>query len=113
MSSLVVWDDLARAGATGAVTLTRRLHPASQLELHLGLRQPGAHPLLLIDLDRSLVPSRGDLPATRAIIPSAIDLPGGRARLQLGLGDPALRTVFAAFVDDVTGSLAKIGRAHV
>ena len=125
-----IWDRLARTGDRETKEegwYLRRVHPEAACGVFLALREPGAVPALLIEVDATAVGFVGEYPSARGfnVYPESVTPgPRGRTRLCLVLGDTRYRDVLEVLASDVSqrvsvapsedeGVKAFIARLHV
>ena len=107
-----IWDELATT--IDQCTLQdgwylRRIYPDAHSGIFLALRQPGAVPALLVEVDSNAVDVVAEYPSARGfeLYPeSVIPGPRGRTRLCLVLADTRYRDVLDVLVSDVSERIA-------
>ena len=103
-----IWGDLATASdpeAQGEGWYMRRIYPDADSGLFIALRQPGAVPALLLEVDTTAVGVVGEYPSARGfqLYPESVTPgPRGRTRLCLMLADARYRDVLEVLVNDVS-----------
>lgn len=107
-----IWDDLAATTDLGALRdgwYLRRIYPEADSGIFVALRQPGAVPALLVEVDSTSVGLVAEYPSARGfeLYPeSVIPGPRGRTRLCLVLADTRYREVLEVLVNDVSERIA-------
>ena len=107
-----IWDELATPSDQEAPKdgwYVRRICPDAVSDVFVALRQPGAVPALLVEVDATAVDVVGDYPSARGfqLYPESVT-PGarGRTRLCLVLADTRYRDVLEVLVNDVSERIA-------
>ena len=107
-----IWDELATPSDREAQKdgwYVRRIYPNAASDIFVALRQPGAVPALLVEVDATAVDVVGEYPSVRGfqLYPESVT-PGarGRTRLCLVLADTRYRDVLEVLVNDVSERIA-------
>lgn len=105
-----IWKALSDevAGQAFQGLIIRRIYPESDRDLFLGIQQPGEHRLLVLQVDRSLLPSSGALPEAQGVEVRLGTLPGAppdRGAILLILRDARFGDLFQVLVSDLTAAL--------
>ena len=103
-----IWDQLATLGDREAQEdgwYLRRIYPDAACGIFVALRQPGAVPALLVEVDASAVGTVEEYPSGRGfeLYPESVTPgPRGRTKLCLVLADTRYRDVLEVLVNDVS-----------
>ena len=109
-----IWDELATPTDREAQEdgwYLRRIYPDAAIGIFVALRQPGAVPALLVEVDATAVGVVGEYPSARGFVlypESVTPGPRGRTRLCLVLADIRYRDVLEVLVNDVSERIAVV-----
>lgn len=99
-------EDARRAPGLGLVK--RMIAPDASVVMFIGVRQPSLNRLFIIELERSFLPSRDQIPESRGFNVSAGQAGDGsveHAALILTALDPDFNQVFTAMVQDISENI--------
>ena len=112
VSAGAIWDELVTTSDRSALQdgwYLRRIYPEADSGIFVAMRQPGAVPALLVEVDSTAVGVVAEYPSARGfeLYPeSVIPGPRGRTRLCLVLADARYRDIFEVLVNDVSARIA-------